>query len=127
MAMDEKEGTSNSIVGFLVWIVLAALVGGCWWAWTALDKNGYIPHDKLTAVSSENWAVGEYKDCFSLNIKMDQPVLSCDNLLGGEKERVFKVQFWGITYSDDKPKDAAFDWKCTKTGDSDPSIKCERR
>jgi hypothetical protein len=109
-----------------VLVVLGLLLGGKW-VWDSFDSTGYIYHDKLTAVASENWALGEYKDCFSLNIRMKQPVLSCDNLLGGDKEKVFKVRFYGKTYREETPDNSAIRWKCTKNGDTDPSITCEKR
>jgi hypothetical protein len=118
---------TNSATGYAVLITFGLVAWGGYWLWTQADSRGYIPHDKLAAVSSESWAVGEYKDCFSLNIEMDQPVLSCDALLGSDKEKVFKVEFWGATYIEDMPRDAALRWKCTKTGDTDPAIKCEKR
>ena len=105
--------------GFLLW--------GGYQLWSDADAHGFIPHTRLASVSSESWTVGEYKDCFSLNIRMDQPILSCDNLLGSNKEKVFKVLFWGKTYIEGKPENTALEWRCTKTGDADPSIRCEKR
>jgi hypothetical protein len=128
---DEKEPASASASDeswgcmFSVVVIVLLVIGR--WGWDALDSRGYIYHDKLTAVSGEGWAVGEYKDCFSLNIKMKQPVLSCDNLLGGDKERVFKVRFYGTTYREETPDNAAIRWKCMKNGQIDPAITCEKR
>jgi len=97
------------------------------WLWGDMDARGHISHDKLTAVSTENWAIGEYKDCFSLNIDIDQPVLSCDNVLGGDKDKVFKVRFYGRTYIDGIRKNTALKWKCVKNEETDPSITCGKR
>jgi hypothetical protein len=122
-----SQSKTDNFLGYVILGVLGLLIWGGYWLWGKADAHGYFYHNKLAAVSSENWAIGEYKDCFSLNIKMNQPVLSCDTLLGGNKEKVFMVQFWGRTYIQGMPENTALEWKCTKTGDSDPSIKCERR
>ncbi len=114
--------------GYLILILLGLLIWAGFWLRRQLDADGYIFHDALTAVSSESWAIGEYKDCFSLNNKTDRPVLRCDNVLGGNKEEmVFKVRFYGRTYLDTVPANTALEWRCSKTGEADPTVTCEKQ
>jgi hypothetical protein len=95
--------------------------------WNAADEEGYVLHDMLTSVSSKtSWVTGEYKDCFSTNVKTGQLFLACDNALGGDSEKTFMVRFWGITRISDKPENTDFYWKCRKNEDGDPAITCHQ-
>jgi hypothetical protein len=117
----------DGLNGYLILISLALFIWGGFWFWQLLDADGYIFHDTLTAVSSESWAIGEYKDCFSLNNKTGEPVLRCDNVLGGDKETVIKVRFYGRTHLDATPANSTLEWRCSKTGETDPTVMCEKR
>src|SRR5215469_15350526 len=100
--------------GFAILFLLACLASAGVWIWNQLDEHTYIPHDKLTTVSSGSWSPGEYKDCFTLNVEMEQPVLNCNNLLGSAEKKVFKVRFYGETHIEGQSKDTTFRWDCTR-------------
>ena len=116
------------IVDILRPIGIVALAALIIWAWNAMNESGYVFHDVLTSVSSKaSWVTGEYKDCFSTNVKTGlQLFLACDNALGGDSQKTFMVRFWGVTHSTDKPENTDFNWKCRKNDDGDPAITCHQ-
>jgi hypothetical protein len=127
-AKDIKKGLNTSVRDVLRFIGGLALLCGLVGAWNLAADRGYIFHDTLTSVSSKtSWVTGEYKDCFSTNVKTGlQLFLACDNALGGDSQKTFMVRFWGVTHSAEKPENTDFNWKCRKNGDGDPAITCEQ-
>jgi len=80
-----------------------------------------LGHDEVVLVISENWANGEYKSCVDMNTK---PVtLNC----GGDRDgKLFKVEFHGLTFTEEQPPQTIFKWSCRKTNGEDVSIVCRR-
>jgi len=118
----------NFLKGVAILFLLACLAYAGVWIWNQLDERTYISHDKLTVVSSGSWSPGEYKDCFTLNVEMEQPVLTCNNLLGRAEEKdVFKVRFYGETYIEGQSKDTPLRWNCTRNVELNPPITCVKR
>lgn len=90
-----------------------------------LDRDGYIPHNKLAYVWSDGWTQGEYKDCFTANMPNNsQPYLVCGEE-ANKPGKEFRVRFYGLLYRDTAVSTENNLWKCRKNDDADPAITCE--
>ena len=116
----KRESSALARFVFLIGIIATCAVGGTVWKWFTSDSH-LFHHDKLMYVESRDWASNEYKSCFSLNVDLDQPSLTCDPDAIG---KVFKVRFDADTYDGERPSSTTFRWQCRKTED-DPAIRCE--
>ena len=75
------------------------------------------------------WSFGEYRDCVSINLKVQQnrPVLDCAGALQSGTDKVFKVEFSGdLTYDEEKPENAVHLWLCRRNN-GEPSFSCSAK
>jgi hypothetical protein len=115
--------TFGGIAGLIVALLFVLGVPGVGFRWLMHDSH-WIHQEKLMYVYAEGWAVGEYKDCVSLNVDLEEPSLTCD---AAAKGKTFKVRFDGDTYVKGKPDSTASHWKCRKFDVDDATIDCEFR
>jgi hypothetical protein len=109
------------IVRVIVILMVATGVPGVALHWLKHDSH-WIHHEKLMFVSAESWATGEYKDCVTLNVELEEPSMTCD---ADAKGKTFKVRFDGDTYVKGKPDSTAFHWICKRYAVGDATIDCE--
>lgn len=114
-------------------VILLAVTGvpGAAWYWL-IHESHWIHHEKLMNVYAENWTAGEYKDCVTLNVDLEEPYgggrprsvvsLTCD---AEAKGKTFKVRFNADTYVKGQPDGAATHWRCRKYEVGDATIDCE--
>ena len=117
---DTGEGV-NAIVRIVVIVLVVTGVPGLAWHWLKYDSH-WIHHEKVMFVYAENWATGEYKNCATLNVDLEEPSLTCDT---NAKGKSFKVRFDANTYIKEKPDSTVFHWTCRKYGEGDATIDCE--
>jgi hypothetical protein len=103
------------LVGVL-FLVLAVMS-----VWKEIDDRGWIPQDRRMFVEARNWAMGEYKDCTTQNVNVEEPTLACDAEVG----KVFEVRFYGRVSQSSEP--ATFRWNCQKNEGINPSITCHKK
>ena len=116
-------GTFGGIAGVIVAMLFLIGVPGGAFQWLIHDSH-WIHHEKLMYVYAEGWAAGEYKDCISLNVDLEEPSLTCD---ANAKGKAFKVRFDADTYVKGRADSVASHWKCRKYEAGDATIDCEFR
>jgi hypothetical protein len=102
-------------------LLFVAGVPGTAYQWLMHDSH-WIHNEKLMYVYAESWAAGEYKDCVSLNVDLEEPSLTCD---ANAKGKTFKVRFDADTYVNGKADSIASQWKCRKYEVGNATIDCE--
>lgn len=118
----QDDSQAVTMVGRLIVILLVATgVPGAAYYWL-MHESHWIHHEKLMSVYAESWTTGEYKDCITLNVDLDEPSLTCD---AEAKGKTFNVRFNGDTYVKGQPDSAATHWKCRKYEVGDATIDCE--
>jgi len=119
-----QDGTGDAlspIVRVIVIMLVAVGAPGATFLWLIHDSH-WIHHEKLMLVYAEDWATGEYKECLSPNVNLEEPPLTCD---GNAKGKTFKVRFNADTYVKGKPETTVFHWMCRRYGGGDATIDCE--
>jgi hypothetical protein len=101
-------------------ILGAFLVLGAMSVWDAIDDR-WIPQDRRMFVEARGWAPGEYKNCATQNVNVEEPTLACDDEVG----KVFDVRFYGRTAQSNTP--ATFLWSCQKNEGISPTITCRKK
>jgi hypothetical protein len=109
------------IAGLIVVVLVVVGVPGAAFQWLMHDSH-WIHHEKLMYVYAEGWATGEYKDCVSLNVDVEEPSLTCD---ANAKGKTFKVRFDSDTHVKERADSTEFRWKCRKYEVGDATIDCE--
>jgi len=108
------------IVGVVVLVLIFAL-GPAAYNWLVHDSH-WIHHEQLMLVYADSWTTGDYKDCDTLNIRIEKPPLNCDTYARG---KTFNVRFDSDTYLKEKPDSTVLHWKCGKHEGGDATFDCE--
>ncbi len=129
MATVTKGSSSDSGKGLGCFVLLAIVVGICYWVYTGIDSVGWMQHSEESTITAQaNWFVGESKDCTSypLNAKSAQEMskpkgyalskISCDD----GPEHSVQITFFGRT---EQPEFAWVTWRCTR---HDSSFTCKQ-
>jgi hypothetical protein len=95
-------------------VVLLCLAG-------CAGHSGWASQDQKMFVESKNWTIGEFKNCITQNVDLEEPTLHCDDDVVG---KVFEVRFYGRTFEPNKPDLVMSRWTCQKNERIDPSITC---
>lgn len=122
--MASDTSTATSIISRLA---LAALVIAFMMfdGWNAVSHylRRYFPTPQLVKMHYRgDWALQEYRDCDSVNMKGMEPELECPE--STDTGRMFEVNFDEPAYDNGKADGTVFMWRCRRTG-SNPAFSCE--
>jgi hypothetical protein len=101
---------------------------------TVLVVSAYLTgcgYSKLTSITADNWAVGEYKYCTSTQSNESRFLDCTADSASSAKSKLFMVRFYhdflnaADDSSDDQPSGTLYHWQCRKTDDSETPYNCE--
>ena len=79
---DVKMTSMPLIIKVAALIFVAFIATGGWrLVWNNVKNWGWMPQDQKMFVEAKSWTAGEFKNCTTLNVELEEPTLQCD---GGE-------------------------------------------